>query len=386
MNRFGSSSPELAEPETRRTVLGLLLRRGWLEVHPFGDQTAFAQQVTKLGRKAEVEVICFGPEDVDRTSRRLSASRYLGPRRGWVREQTPLPDVLWNRCLRQDHDGLLAWFAEQSVPSINSACLNKWEMYQCLRSDEMLQPHLPETLLVTGGETVVEMLQRHPVVLLKPLMGTGGRGILRGRLSGLGVMQFEFVSAETGMLKEAYVEWEQLDRWLQRRKAAGRYIVQQELSLAVFYGRVADLRVLVQKDGQGCWSVTGMGCRVARNGHFTANLQTGGQGVPADLLLEAVAPDPGQREALQERVASLALRAAHQIEACLGPMGELGLDFGLDRRGDLWLLEANALPGREIFAHMAQWELWEEAHLRPVLYARYLVTGKEQQAAPAEAT
>jgi D-alanine-D-alanine ligase-like ATP-grasp enzyme len=32
-------------------------------------------------------------------------------------------------------------------------------------------------------------------------------------------------------------------------------------------------------------------------------------------------------------------------------LGELGLDIGIDRNGDVWMFEANAKPGRSIFKH-----------------------------------
>jgi D-alanine-D-alanine ligase-like ATP-grasp enzyme len=34
-----------------------------------------------------------------------------------------------------------------------------------------------------------------------------------------------------------------------------------------------------------------------------------------------------------------------------GPLGELGMDIGVDRSGRVWLFEVNAKPGRHIFLH-----------------------------------
>ncbi|MNH38577.1 Endospore coat-associated protein YheD [compost metagenome] len=34
-------------------------------------------------------------------------------------------------------------------------------------------------------------------------------------------------------------------------------------------------------------------------------------------------------------------------------LGELGLDIGIDKDGEIWMFEANAKPGRSIFKHPA---------------------------------
>jgi len=353
---------------------------------PFGSQTPLAESVTTLARTVGMEVLCFGPEDVDRSVRRVRASRFLGQSQGWTHEVAPLPDVLWNRYLKRDQGALLLWFAQQAIPFINGAYLNKWETYQWLRQDEALRPHLPETALLTEAAVAFEMLERHPVVFLKPVTGAAGKGIIRGRPAGSGLMQLDYISAATGGMKHVYVGREQLDRWLSRTSRTSRYIVQQGLALNAFHGRIADLRVLVQKDGEGEWRITGMGCRVAGHGRFTANLHTGGQGVPAELLLDAVYLDAASRERACEEVERLALRAANRIQEEAGPMGELGLDFGIDRGGRIWLIEGNGQPGRTIFEHMGRMDLADLAHLRPVQYAKFLAARKGAGTAAAQAT
>mgnify|MGYP003940659699 CR=1 FL=1 len=67
-------------------------------------------------------------------------------------------------------------------------------------------------------------------------------------------------------------------------------------------------------------------------------------------------------------------------------MGELGLDFGIDRGGRIWLIEGNGQPGRTIFEHMGRMDLADLAHLRPVQYAKFLAARKGAGTAAAQAT
>jgi len=355
--------------------LGLLMQRWPSRERPFGPLTPFAETVSQLAGPEGVAVTVFSPGDVDLASGRVQAHRYLGVRGGWRTEESALPRVVWNRYFRRDEGSLLRELQRRGASLINEGVLNKWEAHRCLQADAGLEGHLPETELLTRAEQVTGMLSRHPVVFLKPVSGSVGRGIIRAELQDDGLIRLQYVSTETGGVRRAYATPYLLDRWLTGRGRAGRFIVQEGLDLRSFQGRPADVRVLVQKDGRGRWQVTGMGARVAAPGRFTSNLHTGGEGLPVEML-----------DTRTEELASLAIQTARRLEKAEGPMGEFGLDFGIDTGGKIWYIEQNGQPGRTILKHLGRWDLWNLAHLRPVQYARYLATTKSVRAARYQAT
>jgi hypothetical protein len=377
--------PEVAQPPQARSYdvrLGLLMQ-SWPGEEPFGALTPFARAVSTLARPDDVDVVVFSPEDVDLARKRVRVRRWLGADAGWIQGEAPLPDVVWNRYFRRDQEGLIQALQAEAIPFINGEQLNKWEAYKCLTAcDGRIREHLPYTRLLSQASTVLEMLEDNPVVYIKPVSGSVGRGIIQARREGPRVMRLAYVSRETGAVRETYATEEQFDRWLEAGGRTGRCIAQQGLQLNVFHGRPADVRVLVQKDGAGLWQVTGMACRVAGQGRFTANLHTGGQGVPVEALAEAVFPESAARQmAVLNQLEELSLLAASCVEGCTGLLGELGLDFGIDHRGQIWCIEQNWLPGRSIFEHLGRWDLSDLAHLRPVQYARYLVKTATSQPA-----
>ncbi|HYF94711.1 MAG TPA: YheC/YheD family protein [Symbiobacteriaceae bacterium] len=359
--------------------LGLLMQRWSAPERPFGNLTPFARTVSRLAEEEGVSVLVIDPDDVDLRRGRVKGLR-LRPGGGWVPAGGTLPDVVWNRYFRHDREGLLQGLQRKGVMPINEIGLNKWEAYRLLQTDPILQEHLPETCLLRNGEELKEMTDRYPVVYLKPVAGSVGRGIIRATARPTGLTRLEYVSTRTGLPTVAEASPKQLGRWATVRK--GSYIVQRGLDLAVFYGRSADIRVLMQKDGDGCWQLTGMGARVAAAGRFTSNLHTGGSGVPLGLLSEAVFPtDPDRREKLGPELKALAFRTAGLVESTLGAMGELGLDFGVDRKGNIWYIEQNAQPGRTLFQLLGREDLSELAHRRPIQYARHLALAKSARAA-----
>ncbi|WP_277714094.1 YheC/YheD family protein [Paenibacillus mucilaginosus] len=69
----------------------------------------------------------------------------------------------------------------------------------------------------------------------------------------------------------------------------------------------------------------------------------------------------------------LAAELPEALEAGYGRFAELGIDFGVDRDGRLWLLEVNSKPGRSVFTLLGDARAAEAALLRPLQYAASLL-------------
>jgi hypothetical protein len=351
--------------------LAVLLRRPSSSAEPFGAVTPFLQNLTRIGAEVGVEVTAVARRNVDRKRRRMLVTRYLGPEGGWRQEERALPDVLWNRCLRFDRHRILPWFNRQGVSLFFQRFLNKWEAHQLLSQNPLIAPHLPETHLLQEGEQLLDLLDRYATAYIKPIHGSLGRGIVRVEPAPRRRLKLRYVSPRTGRLRELLATPEDVDDWLDDDDREGQYIVQQGLALDLAGTRPVDLRLLLQKDGRGEWGVTGLGARRAAAGRFTANLHTGGEGLPLDVVASEAGLEPTTVADLTGR---LGLEIARGIESVCGPMGELGIDFGLERNGQLWLIEENARPGRALFGQIGRPELAEETYRRPLEYVKYLAS------------
>jgi hypothetical protein len=361
--------------------LGLLMQRWPDEDRPLGAMAPFAQTISELAAGEGVSVLVFAPADAE--ADRVRALAWRDGR--WWEQTAPLPDVIWHRYLGADREQALRRILRLGIPVFNESALSKWEAHQVLQADPILKETLPETRLLQSVDDIADLGRRHAELFLKPVDGAVGRGIIRASFQPTGLVRLQYVAAPAGRLRAEEARLSQLERWVAGHR--GRYIVQQGLDLKVFYGRAADLRLLMQKDGSGRWNLTGMGARVAAHGRFTANLHTGGTGVPAGLLAGAVFPDdPERQELLLLELQALAARAAEALEPAAGTLGELGLDFGVDRQGGTWYIEQNALPGRALFEHLSRPDLSRLAHLRPIQYARRLAATKSAKAAGYRAT
>lgn len=71
---------------------------------------------------------------------------------------------------------------------------------------------------------------------------------------------------------------------------------------------------------------------------------------------------------------ALSLTITRALEERYGRLGELGIDYGIDRSGNIWLLEVNSRPGRASFFQTRQPKCAFRSVNRPLEYARYLMT------------
>lgn len=292
--------------------------------------------------------------------------------RRWRAAYFPPPDVLYNRT--QATPGTVgierALRRRFGTRIFNRRIGSKWRQYRVLRGDPQLRAHLPATRPLRRPADLQVMIRRYGGVYVKPSRGGFGRGVWRiemgrrgydvRRTDGVGRSHRVAVRSLSGAFAA-----------IRRRRRA--FIVQQRLHLIRWRGSIADVRVLMQKDAQGVWQMTGAGVRAGKGGTIVSNLSGGGRAVAlSELLREAFPEDEARTLHLEELVREIAGRVARRLERSARPIGELGIDLAIDRQGRIWFLEANSRTGRSLFHQLDAESLGRLADRRPMEYAAYL--------------
>lgn len=360
-----------------RKRIGILTYRG---DKGFGEP-GFLRRLVLEGTKMGSEVFLFGPQDVRLSERRIRG--YIPCGSGWKSEWFEWPDLVIDRYRYYPvpkHRGYLPFRRQNWFRFVNSRFANKFHVHQVLEQDPELVRWLPETVPYSP-KALPEMLERHGIVYVKPTNGTGGRGILRVEKQADGYLlqgrtkqqgkKVEVLHTLSGLRRR-------LEIWMQHEKyGREQFFLQQGLQLALVPERTVDARLLAQKDGTGRWRLTGMGIRIGPRCSSTSNLHGGGKAVPAAAFLTE---HFGREEA--ERIIGeckeLALATVKRIEEHFGQMMEFGFDLGIDVQGNIWIIEINPKPGREIFRKLGQKTRYLQAVRRPMEYALYLLEEAEQ--------
>ncbi|MFC3798396.1 YheC/YheD family protein [Cohnella sp. GCM10012308] len=334
-------------------------------------------RMTAIGRKLGLSVFVFTPDDVDEAGDRIFAMFYSTDTRTWERKWVRFPQLIYDRCRIQRSprfQRLLAFRRKYGhLTFLNRPLRNKWTVHRTLGKVAAFEPHLPATRFYDSPEDVQAMLRKHSLVYVKPINGTGGRGILRVERMKDGTYAVQGRDHGRHIVTPRRVSREQLASVLRSwDKHGDRYIAQQGLHIRLPSGRVHDYRMLVQKNGEGEWAVTGCAGRVGPPRSITSNLHGGGKAVPMKTLLREWIGSEERIGQIRKTAETLSIGVARHLERTYGALCELALDLAIDREGRVWLLEVNPKPAREVFMQAGESDVYRTALSRPFEYAVWL--------------
>ncbi|MFZ5814428.1 MAG: YheC/YheD family protein [Bacillota bacterium] len=269
---------------------------------------------------------------------------------GWQQVTLPLPEVIYNRATYGDAKRrraairlLRTLTARRRTRLINPVnAFSKLDVYKALRFFPQTAPLAPETAPLSGPELLTAMLSQFPALFLKGNHGSHGSDVCRIRADGGTVALHGRIAGHR--VEECFDRPEQLLEFLALLRPGCQWVVQQGIELPSVDGRVFDLRVVAQKDGEGRWQLPLVLIRLAGRGEVAANMSLGGEPFLPGPFRERFGHQLPFLSELEERVSDAALRTLAALESRFGLLGEVGIDIGLDREGSAWVFEANTKP------------------------------------------
>ncbi|WP_067921610.1 YheC/YheD family endospore coat-associated protein [Alicyclobacillus shizuokensis] len=263
----------------------------------------------------------------------------------WRQLPCPQPQAVYNRIpqrhLERSPVAVRArqTLRERGIPMFNPEYFNKAVLYRVLATSE-LSHYLPQSTFSITSAALGRMLAQHGGVYLKPVGGSMGHGIMRVERMHSGYRVQVLKKGRTKSLHAANLA--EVRQVVKRERIGGAYVMQAAKPLLDWRGHPCDFRVLLQKQN-GVWRVVGVGVRAAGDGVITTHVPNGGFIVDADSVLHHhFGPRRGQIAHALERMACACARRIDQYYR--EQLGEMSMDIGVDREGNLWFFEANSKP------------------------------------------
>ncbi|MBQ4900739.1 YheC/YheD family protein [Paenibacillus sp. Marseille-P2973] len=213
---------------------------------------------------------------------------------------------------------------------------NKWLKTEALLRNADVAAHIPQTRMYSA-ESLRSMLHQFGMVVIKPLRGGGGYGVIKVTYS-RGVYAFTNMSAQ-----KAFRSFDAMFQALNRVKVGRKYMIQQGIHLARIGGRPIDYRVKVVKQN-GAWVYRAMVGRLARPGLFVTNLCKGGSLLTAKQGLVLSLRRKGAARQKRQEMRNLTNTCIGILESAFPGIDQLGFDYGIDRSGKVWIFEVNTRP------------------------------------------
>lgn len=311
-------------------------------------------------------------EDIDPD--RKTCLAYVKKEGRYVRERIPLPSVIHNRSLqlRRAEQRQITRLLLQGIQVYNVRNrYRKDHVHDMLRQDPFLKDHLPHAVKATP-ESLTYMMKHYQDLVIKPCSGSIGHGIMR-----LSQQEGNWkLTCETRTSRKGWATFKlsrgQLPFATLRRIFRHAYLIEERIPLIRYEGRPVDLRVSVQRGGDGVWSVTGMFAKAAPAHTFVTNIAQGGKVMTVAGALGLAEPS-SELFQLQARITMVALRIAHTLASNLPHLADLGLDLGVTQNGGIYFIECNGRDQRYGFRKADMQEHWQMTYNKPMAYGRLLV-------------
>lgn len=346
----------------------------------FSEQTAYFRKICSMARGKHAIAYVISADDPD-LEKGFTYGHILtkAPKENqWVKVPLPLPDVWYDRGLfpkgpgknksRQVRRYLRETWADKFF---NPKFFDKWRTHQWISKHPVLRKHLPTTVHIKRFEIAEKLVNHYPSLYLKPSGGSSGRGIIRLRKTS-GKLIAECIRKKRHYIME-YRNFAELWQDLSAKALVNNtYILQEDLDLAKYQGQPFDVRALMQKDGHGEWTLTGMAARISGVNGIITNLHAGGKAEKIETVLISVF-DPATAKHIESEIKGLCFATCRWVEEVSGlKFGEIAVDIGLNKKGKPYLIELNAVPGRTIFTKIKEQGLRQVALSRPIEYALFL--------------
>ena len=292
--------------------------------------------------KAEnAELLFFSPSCVDFEKRKINGLIFKDGK--WRRVQERFPDVIYNAGspvkLANSQD--IIDRLKNEIPFTTHSVGHKMSVYKRLKKAGTFSDYLIPSIMIPSSKELFTFISQYPTLIFKPVDGHQGQGVTYVEmLSNNYLVKYND--------QQFFYNDSQLKQFVSNRLAEKQYLAQPYIHSRTKNGIPFDLRLHVQKNGQGQWIITLMYARISRNQSIVTNLSSGGYRMPIEKFLRHY--DPFNMDSRKRQLESFALHLAQhlddlQIENYCEHLDELGIDIGIDEKNKIWIYEVNWRPG-----------------------------------------
>ena len=351
---------------------------------PFAE-SQFCRKLCIIGKRNRITVFAFCPSWV--TAGTDIIPGYTYENEGWVKKWFPSPDLVYDRFFSRDNKHqrskqqcLSQLQARHPFVYLTRGLSGKWNVHQALSKSKEISPYLPETTPYEGASQLSHWLSSHGgEAFLKPQNGTHGKRTLHVKVTSMdNKLRIRGRSSNNTVFSKIFTMHTDGYDWIDKFTYKRNFLLQQYLQLNSSQGEPFDIRALVQKDQKGLWTLTGMAVRAGRRHSLTSNLHGGGTACEVLPFLNREVGPSASKE-LIKLITSLSLQIPDCLESHFGRLAELGIDFGVDRKGNVWIIEVNSKPGRASFSQIGDTKSARKSIENPIHYARYLLLSKHRE-------
>lgn len=281
-----------------------------------------------------VEFFYFLPEGIDFKNRRIEGRHYQNGK--WKQKMFPFPDIVINmfrvnagtekqkKVYRKLRDEVI--YTETRIGT-------KEKIHNLLEKHDYFKNFLPKTEIAGSIDNVVEFINIHNKVILKPMKGCNGKGILI-------IEKYSDKYKINDNQTESVVN----SLYFLEDKELKKYLIQQFITSETKSGVPVVFRLHTQKNGEGKYILSIINPVIARVKNKVANFSQGDYAANVKYYMKNEFNE--DRISIYKLMKEFAINVSEFInEHYDDNLNELGIDVGIDKEHNLYLYEVNWRPG-----------------------------------------
>ncbi|MCR3921345.1 MAG: YheC/YheD family protein, partial [Firmicutes bacterium] len=337
-------------------------------------------ELAKATQEVDVILYFFTSGDVNFKAKRVNGIYFNHRINIWQEKEFPLPHLLYDRGGGIGKKSLLVinQFRELGIKNINAQhFFDKWDLYYRLSKVEAISPHLPDTVKGNNVINIMQMLDLYTHVYVKTRRGSCGLGVMRIEKETHG--KFRYYYSRSGELVSAIITKQEIMKTINHYFAHSPFIIQKPIELMKMGQCITDFRSEVQRNGDGRLIVTGTTARIGRpRSPITSNTRLEDYYSLETFMKDMMQLDALKASLLQTKIIRFLQSVFLAVEHVYGPFGEIGIDFGLDTKGHLWLIECNSKSARVAMYRAFGREKVRQSFSNLLQYAKYLAEKQDK--------
>ena len=303
----------------------------------------------------------------------ISGVYYNDASERWERNLFPIPDVIFIKSsimkkLKELSEMFQNQLSKQKPIFINYInVFNKWDVYLNLSKFNNFKPHLPFTIIYQNPSDLKKMLTLNDNIYLKACIGSRGKQVIR--VSKTQKNQYVLSYYRGKLHREVVTGFKNLNRKVLDFYKNKKFIIQQAIDLITINNKIVDLRAEVQRNGNGDITITAIPVRV---GKIKSPITTHNESYTFDYFFSKLLNYSNlEINDLKLRLNKFLINAYSSIEDIYGPVGDIGIDVGLDKKGRLWFIECNSRSLKVSLFKAYDEETINQSFLNILEYAKY---------------
>ncbi len=327
-----------------KPIVGVLVGNNYINKILKRQNLPRANRYQAASQSSGVFFYFFSLKDINVKNKTVEGVYFNTENKLWEKKQFPYPRYIYKKVCGSKNNSIFyknfkKELEEKSIETLNYIeGFNKWEVYQNLSKDKNFNEYLPQTIIYNNPSDIENMFKKSDRLYLKACRGGRGRQVVR--ITKLPSGSYEFSHFNKELYIQKFQNLNRLINKINRFFGDRKFIIQEAIDLITINKKIVDLRAEVQRNGNGEIEIVAVPVRVSKK---NSPITTHAQSFTFDYFFKKILKYKKKEfKELKTKLNHFLTTAYTSIEKVYGPICEIGIDVGLDKKGRLWFIECNS--------------------------------------------